>query len=99
MEEERPFLLPDRAMMEKVYETSKPEAGLFRYIHDKGKLSGLWQRRSIKYFPLGEDKFKEMIYQIGQGQGFHIPGVFYRGTGAYVEHYPRTSWSERPEKV
>ncbi|MEE0746951.1 MAG: cardiolipin synthase [Anaerovoracaceae bacterium] len=69
VEEERPFLLPDRAMMEKVYETSKPEAGLFRYIHDKGKYPA-YGNASIKYFPLGEDKFKEMIYQLERARDF-----------------------------
>ncbi len=69
VEEERPFLLPDRAMMEKVYDTSKPEAGLFRYIHDKGKYPA-YGNASIKYFPLGEDKFKEMIYQLERARDF-----------------------------
>ncbi len=69
LEEERPFLLPDRAMMEKVYETSKPEAGLFRYIHDKGKYP-VYGNASVKYFPLGEDKFKEMIYQLERARDF-----------------------------
>lgn len=69
VEEEWPFLLPDRAMMEKVYETSKPEAGLFRYIHDKGKYPA-YGNASIKYFPLGEDKFKEMIYQLERARDF-----------------------------
>ena len=69
VEEERPFLLPDRAMMEKVYETSKPEAGLFRYIHDKGKYPA-YGNASIKYYPLGEDIFKEMIYQLERARDF-----------------------------
>lgn len=68
-EEEAPFLVPDRAMTEKVYETSRPEAGLFKYIHDSGNYPA-YGNASVKYFPLGEDKFKEMIYQLERARDF-----------------------------
>lgn len=69
IEEEEPFLKPDAAVLEKVYRTSKPEAGLFRYIHDKGNYPA-YGNASVKYFPLGEDKFKELIYQLERARDF-----------------------------
>lgn len=68
-EEEAPFLVPDRSMMERVYETSRPEAGLFKYLHDKGSYPA-YGNASVKYFPLGEDKFKEMVYQLERARDF-----------------------------
>ncbi len=69
IEEEKVFLSPDAAVLERVYETSKPEAGLLRYIHDKGNYPA-YGNASVKYFPLGEDKFKEMIYQLERAKDF-----------------------------
>lgn len=69
IEEEEVFLRPDDEIMRNIYETSKPEAGLFRYIHDKGNYP-VYSNASVKYFPLGEDKFKELIYQLERAQDF-----------------------------
>ncbi len=69
IEEEETFLRLDNKVMENICGASKTEAGLFRYIHDNGNYP-VYDNASVKYFPLGEDKFKELIYQLERAQDF-----------------------------
>lgn len=69
IEEETLFLRPARDTVNKVLVSSRQEFGLFKYIYEKGNYP-VYDNASIKYFPLGEDKFEEMIYQIEQAKDF-----------------------------
>ena len=69
IDEEAAFLKPADETVRKICEASKAEAGLFKYIHDEGNYP-VYDNASVKYFPLGEDKFKELIYQLERAQDF-----------------------------
>lgn len=69
IEEEALFLRPSRDAVNKVLVSSKHEFGLFKYIYEKGNYP-LYDNASIKYLPLGEDKFEEMIYQLEKATDF-----------------------------
>lgn len=69
IDEEEAFLRPADETVRKICEASKAEAGLFRYIHDEGNYP-VYDNASVKYFPLGEDKFKELVYQLERAQDF-----------------------------
>lgn len=69
LDEEALFLRPARDAVNKVFVASKQEFGLFKYIYEKGHYP-VYDNASVKYFPLGEDKFKEMLYQLEKAQDF-----------------------------
>ncbi|MBR2619589.1 MAG: cardiolipin synthase [Firmicutes bacterium] len=69
LEEETLFLRPSREAVNKVLVSSKHEFGLFKYIYEKGNYP-VYNNASVKYFPLGEDKFEEMIYQLEKAKDF-----------------------------
>ena len=69
IDEQEPFLQVDGNVTEELYESSKMEAGLFRYIKEKGHYP-VYGDAALKYFPLGEDKFKELVYQLEQAKDF-----------------------------
>ena len=69
IEEETLFLRPSREAVNKVLVSSKHEFGLFKYIYEKGNYP-VYDNASVKYFPLGEDKFEEMIYQLERAKDF-----------------------------
>ena len=69
IEEEAAFLRPDRNTVRDIFSSSRQESGLFKYIYEKGKYP-VYDDASIKYFPLGEDKFREMVYQLEQAREF-----------------------------
>lgn len=69
LDEEALFLRPARDAVNKVLVASKQEFGFFKYIYEKGNYP-VYDNASVKYFPLGEDKFEEMIYQLEKAQDF-----------------------------
>ncbi len=69
IEEEALFLRPARDTVNTVYSESKQAFGLFKYIYEKGNYP-VYNNAAIKYFPLGEDKFQEMIYQMEKAKDF-----------------------------
>ena len=69
IDEQEPFLQVDGNVTEELYESSKMEAGLFKYIKEKGHYP-VYRDAALKYFPLGEDKFKELVYQLEQAKDF-----------------------------
>ncbi|MDO4546442.1 MAG: PLDc N-terminal domain-containing protein, partial [Bacillota bacterium] len=69
LEEESRFLTPKRETLEKVAQESRQELGLCQYMHQKGYYP-IYDDASIKYFPLGEDKFQEMVYQLEKARDF-----------------------------
>lgn len=69
LEEEQPFLRPSRESVNKLMVASKQEFGMFKYIYEKGRYP-FYDDAHIKYFPLGEDKFEEMVYQMEKAKDF-----------------------------
>lgn len=69
IDDEKPFLTPERGVEKRISEASRPEAGIFKYIHEKGNYP-VYDNASVKYFPLGEDKFKELVYQLERARDF-----------------------------
>jgi len=69
IDEERLFLRPSREAVNKALVASRHEFGLFKYIYEKGNYP-VYDNASIKYFPLGEDKFDEMVYQLENAKDF-----------------------------
>ncbi len=69
MEQESVFLKPRSSTIDDITMSSKWESGLFKYIHEKGNYP-VYDNASVKYFPLGEDKFKEMVYQLERAKDF-----------------------------
>ncbi len=69
IEEERPFLETEPEVKSRIYQGSKAESGLFRYIQEKGNYP-VYENACVKYFPLGEDKFKELVYQLERARDF-----------------------------
>ncbi len=67
--EEAVFLRPARETANKVLVSSKQESGIFKYIYEKGNYP-VYDDASVKYFPLGEDKFEEMVYRLERAQDF-----------------------------
>lgn len=69
IKEEELFLRPSREAVNKVLVSSKQEFGMFKYIYEKGNYP-VYDKAAVKYFPLGEDKFEEMIYQLEKAKDF-----------------------------
>lgn len=67
--EEAVFLRPSSDAVNKVMVASKQEVGIFKYIYEKGNYP-VYDDASVKYFPLGEDKFEEMVYRLERAQDF-----------------------------
>lgn len=67
--EQAPLLRPRQDTVNQVFVESKQGAGLFKYLYEKGKYP-VYQGASVKYFPLGEDKYQELICQLEQAKEF-----------------------------
>lgn len=69
IEEEAIFLMPKKDVVDELRKETKTDTGLIKYLYDRGKYP-VYNNASIKYFPLGEDKFTEMIYQLERAKDF-----------------------------
>jgi len=69
LDEQEPYLRPRQETVNQVFVESKQEAGLFKYLYEEGKYP-VYQGASVKYFPLGEDKYQELLYQLEQAKEF-----------------------------
>lgn len=62
-------ILQDEAVIERL-ETEAPEVvSLYKYINRSGCFP-VYENADIKYFPLGEDKFKELLIQLKQAKKY-----------------------------
>lgn len=57
------------AVMERLSEKSPQTAALTRYVHRSGCYP-VYERTAVTYFPLGEDKFEELLRQLEQARYF-----------------------------
>lgn len=69
LELQAPYLAQDQKALRQLEDTSPQQAGLAKYLHDYGKYP-TYTNTQVKYFPLGEDKFREMIRQLEQAKEF-----------------------------
>ena len=62
--------IPDSAeMLQKLQQENPDAAGIARYLQQYGN-APLYANTDVRYFPLGEDKFKEMLIQLEQAEHF-----------------------------
>ena len=62
--------VPDTALTQKMLETEDPDAGaLARYLQIHGN-APVYVNTDVRYFPLGEDKFSEMLRQLEKAEHF-----------------------------
>ena len=69
MDEQRQYLAPRREVTEYEMLHVRQEYGLFKYIYEGGGYPS-YQNASVRYFPLGEDKFEEMLKQLERAEDF-----------------------------
>lgn len=65
----KPLLTQNQEVLNQLLESEPNEAGLVRYMNNSGGYS-IYDQSSVKYFPLGEDKFKEMLIQLEAAEKF-----------------------------
>lgn len=64
-----PYLAQNPKVLRQLEQESRQQAGLAKYLHDYGKYP-TYTDTQITYFPLGEDKFREMVRQLEQAKEF-----------------------------
>jgi len=65
----KPLLIQNPDVLNSLQEINPNEAGLVRYLNNSAGYS-IYANSSVKYFPLGEDKFKEMLIQLEAAKKF-----------------------------
>ena len=69
LNEQRAYLAPARHAIETELVEARQEYGIFKYIYEEGHYPS-YENASVKYFPLGEDKFAEMVRQLERAEKF-----------------------------
>ncbi len=69
IERQRPYLAQNEDVLYELGQISKKNAGLAHYIHDSGHYPA-YKDSQVKYFPSGEEKFKELLLQLEQAHEF-----------------------------
>ena len=69
LDEQSAYLAPARRTIERELIGDRQEYGLFKYIYEAGHYPS-YENAGVKYFPLGEDKYKEMLQQLERAQKF-----------------------------
>ena len=69
LEEQRTYLAPARHTIETELVDARQEYGIFKYIYEEGHYPS-YENASVKYFPLGEAKFAEMLRQLERAEKF-----------------------------
>ena len=69
IEEQRAYLAPGRETIEEELAYHRHEYGIFKYIYEEGNYPS-YMDPAIRYFPLGEDKFEEMLLQLRKAKDF-----------------------------
>jgi len=65
----KPLLTQNPEVLNLLQETNPNEAGLVKYLNNSAGFS-IYDNSSVKYFPLGEDKYKEMLIQLEAAEKF-----------------------------
>lgn len=83
---------------EKALQQSDPgAAALSKYVKRSGCYP-VYDRTAVKYFPLGEDKFKEMLIQLEKAEHFIFLEYFIVDEGECGERFWKY-WQERQKKA
>ena len=69
IEHQRPYLAQDPQLLKRLQAESPETAGLAKYIHDSGNYP-TYENTQVKYFPSGEDKFREMVKALKEAKEF-----------------------------
>ena len=69
LNEQKVYLAPARHTIETELVDARQEYGIFKYIYEEGHYPS-YENASVKYFPLGEDKFAEMVRQLERAEKF-----------------------------
>ena len=80
MEESEMFVPKQEELLHKVQKEDKSLYNLARYLQRKGQHT-IYANTDVKYFPLGEDMFAEMIQQIKKAEKFLFLEYFIVGPG------------------
>lgn len=80
MQESEIYVPKQEALFRKVQEEDKSLHNLARYLQSKGQHT-IYENTEVKYFPLGEDMFAEMIRQIEKAEKFLFLEYFIVGPG------------------
>ena len=80
-----PFLPDSSAVQEKIAQEDPATAGVARYLQQHGNAPA-YANTEVRYFPLGEDKFREMLIRMEQAEHF----IFLE----YFIIYPGFMWGQ-----
>lgn len=69
IQEQDRYLVPEENVTRELMTEGAKEYGIFKYIYEEGHYP-TYDNCGVKYFPLGEDKFREMIYQLEKAEKF-----------------------------
>ncbi|MCQ2547076.1 MAG: cardiolipin synthase [Clostridia bacterium] len=68
-EEQKNLLLPDKGTVDRLMVDSGNEYGIFKYLFEEGRFP-VYDDCGLEYFPLGEDKFDELVRQLQKAEEF-----------------------------
>lgn len=69
IEEQRSYLAPRREVIERELVDARREYGIFKYIYEGGNYPS-YADAAVKYYPLGEDLFDELLLQLHRAEKF-----------------------------
>ena len=69
LDEQRSYLAPARSTVETELADVRQEYGIFKYIYEEGHYPS-YEDAAVKYFPQGEDKFRELLVQLERAEHF-----------------------------
>lgn len=68
-EEQKRLLIPDKSTVDRLMIDSGNEYGIFKYLYEEGRFP-VYDGCGLEYFPLGEDKFDELVRQLQRAEKF-----------------------------
>ena len=64
-----PYIPDDAGIVDTIRQEDPDTAGVARYLHSSAD-AAVYSNTAVRYFPLGEDKFREMLLQMEQAEHF-----------------------------
>lgn len=83
-QEQKTLLLPNRGTVDRLRADSGNEYGIFKYLYEDGRFP-VYDRCGLEYFPLGEDKFDELVRQLRSAKEFIFMEYFIIAKGEMWE--------------
>ncbi len=68
-EDQHDYLLPDNSIIKEMMNEENRELGLFKYLFERAHFP-MYKDCGIKYFPLGENKYEELLKQLRRAKKF-----------------------------